>query len=261
MATDRDRTHARRASCCGAPWGSLPLRTTSPRARSGSTPCSSSGARPPTPYRRGAEVEARVETGVSGNILTDPAKGLCFRFRAYNASQQPNPLLRGRFRVTDFWGRTVWEEKPDVTIGPQQSIDRDCSLLHGRQGFFRFCWEPEGGLARKRSLRRDRALSGRRQPLRLINAFGREFVLRLAHLAGLRCVARPGRTTGLPARRDESHHGTAPYRSTMMLARCENRGWPKLFRHTAAPGPSVRLPNMHRLDCRLRRPIRDKPVD
>ena len=52
---------------------------------------------------------------------------------------------------------------------------------------------------------------------------------------------------------------TARYRSMKMLAWCENRGWSMLFRHAAVPDPFAHLPNTHRLDCRSRPPILDKP--
>jgi hypothetical protein len=138
-----------------------------------------------SPYQPRNELEAQIDTGAIGNILTDPAKGLRFRLRAYNASKEAN-ALKGRLSVTDFWDRTVWEEKPDLTVGPQQSIERPYSVLPGRQGFFRVRWEPEGGLAQNircaviEPYKQDDSLLG------FNHAFGQEFVLHLAHEAGLR---------------------------------------------------------------------------
>ncbi len=138
-----------------------------------------------SPYRPRAEVEAQVETGAIGNTSTDPAKGLRFRMTAYNAAEQPK-TLKGRLTVTDFWGRTVWEEKLDMPVAAKGSLDRPYAVLPGRQGFFRIRWEPDGGLAQTvrcaviEPYREDDSLFG------FNHAFGREFVLRLSHLAGLR---------------------------------------------------------------------------
>jgi hypothetical protein len=99
-----------------------------------------------SPYHPRTAIEAGIETGVAGNIFTDPSKGLCFELRAWNDGQVAQPL-RGRLRVTDFWGRTAWEEKPNLVVGPGQSAQRRYAVLAGRHGFFRIHWEPEGGLA------------------------------------------------------------------------------------------------------------------
>jgi hypothetical protein len=53
-----------------------------------------------SPYHPRAELEAGIETGVVGNLFTDPSKGLCFQIRAFNDSKEPK-VLRGRLRVTD----------------------------------------------------------------------------------------------------------------------------------------------------------------
>ena len=105
-----------------------------------------------TPYHPRAELEAVIETGVTGNIFTDPSKGLCFRLRAFNDSKLPKAVA-GRLRVTDFWDRTVWEEHPDLVVTPGQSAERTYAVLAGRSGFFRIHWEPEGGLCKASAAR------------------------------------------------------------------------------------------------------------
>ena len=138
-----------------------------------------------TPYHPLAELEAGIETDAIGNIFTDPGKGLAFRLRAFNDAQQTKTLA-GRLRVTDFQDQTVWEEKPGLVVGPGQSAQRSYAVLAGRRGFFRIHWEPEGGPAQ--TLRcaviapneEDDAIFG------FNHAFGQDFVLPLAHEAGLR---------------------------------------------------------------------------
>ena len=138
-----------------------------------------------TPYHPRAELEAGIETDTAGNIFTDPRKGLSFRLRAFNDSKE-SKTLAGRLRVTDFWGRTAWEEKPDLVVGPGQSAERPYAVLGGRRGFFRIHWEPEGGPAE--SLRcaviepcdEEDAIFG------FNHAFSQDFLLPLAHQAGLR---------------------------------------------------------------------------
>ena len=76
-----------------------------------------------SPYHPRAELEAGIETGVVGNLFTDPANGLSFRFRAINASKEPQKL-NGRLRVTDFWDRTVWEERPGLEVAPSGGSTR-----------------------------------------------------------------------------------------------------------------------------------------
>ena len=138
-----------------------------------------------SPYHPRTELEAGIETAVVGNIFTDPSKGLCFQLRAFNDSKD-SKALRGRIRVTDFWGRTAWEEKLDLNVGPGQVVQRPYAVLAGRRGFFRIHWEPQGGLAQ--SLRfaviepsdEDDAIFG------FNHAFCQDFLLPLAHQAGLR---------------------------------------------------------------------------
>ena len=91
-------------------------------------------------------MEAGIETDVVGNLFVDPSQGLRFRFRAFNDSKHAK-ASRGRLRVTDFWDRTVWEEKPDLEVPPGQSAQRHYAVLRGRRGFFRIHWEPENGPA------------------------------------------------------------------------------------------------------------------
>jgi hypothetical protein len=138
-----------------------------------------------SPFHPRAELEAGIETGVTGNLFTDPAAGLRFRLRAYNDAKESKPL-RGRLCVTDFWDRTVWEEKPDLVVAPGQAAERAYAVLAGRRGFFRIHWQPEGGL--EQTLRAA-VIEPSGEPDAIFgfnHAFGQDFVLPLAHQAGLR---------------------------------------------------------------------------
>jgi len=138
-----------------------------------------------SPYHPRTALEGGIETGVTGNIFTDPGKGLSFRLRAFNDAERSTPL-RGRLRVTDFSGRTAWEEKPDLEVPPGQGAERSYTVLAGRRGFFRIHWEPEGGVAQTlrcavvESCNEEDAVFG------FNHAFCQDFLLPLAHDAGMR---------------------------------------------------------------------------
>ena len=138
-----------------------------------------------TPYHPRVELEAGIETGVTGNIFTDPGKGLAFRLRAFNDAQQTKTLA-GRLRVTDFQDQTVWEEKPGLVVGPGQSAQRSYAVLAGRRGFFRIHWEPEGGPAQTLRCAVIEPSEGDDAIFGFNHAFGQDFVLPLAQQAGLR---------------------------------------------------------------------------
>ena len=138
-----------------------------------------------TPYQPRSDVEARVETGVAGNIFTDPAQGIRFQLKAYNASSDPQ-ALSGQLSVSDFSGHTVWEKKIDIKLPPQQAVAEPYAVLPGRQGFFRVNWKPDDGVAQSvrcaviESYKEDDSLFG------FNCAFSREYLLRLSHVAGMR---------------------------------------------------------------------------
>lgn len=138
-----------------------------------------------SPYHPRAALEAGIETDAAGNLFTDPGKGLCFRLRAFNDAGQSAPL-RGRLRVTDFWDRTVWEEKPDLELGPSQGAERSYAVLAGRRGFFRVHWEPEGGVAQTLRCALVEPCDEEDAIFGFNHVFCEDFLLPLAHQAGMR---------------------------------------------------------------------------
>jgi len=136
-------------------------------------------------YHPRAELEAGIATDMAGNIFTDPGKGVCFRLRAFNNSRQPK-AVQGQLRATDFWDRTVWNERPNLEVGAGQAAERPYAVLAGRQGFFRIHWEPEDGLAQTL---RCAVIEPRDEEDAIFgfnHAFGQDFLFPLAHHAGLR---------------------------------------------------------------------------
>ena len=121
-----------------------------------------------------------------------PATSSPIRARASASGSGPSTTakqteaLRGRLRVTDFWGRTVWEEKPDLEVGPGQGAERPYAVLAGRRGFFRIHWEPEGGLAQTLRCAVIEPCDEEDTIFGFNHAFGQDFLLPLSHQAGLR---------------------------------------------------------------------------
>lgn len=136
-------------------------------------------------YHPRAEVEAGLETDTVGNLFTNPGEGLSFRLRAYNDAKQPK-ALRGRLRATDFWNRTVWEEKTNLEIAAGQPAQRVYTILAGRRGFFRLHWEPEGEPAQSLRCSLIEPCDEQDAIFGFNHAFGQDFLLTLAHAAGLR---------------------------------------------------------------------------
>lgn len=140
----------------------------------------------PSPYRPREALESAVETERVGNIFLEPEMGLEFRLRAFNGAEAER-TLRGTLTLTDFFDQVVWRRE----VGLKVPAGRNASLLFqrlmaGRRGFFRLRWEPEQGLPQtmrcaliEPSLERD-SLFG------MNHAFPWEFLLRLAHWAGVR---------------------------------------------------------------------------
>lgn len=136
-------------------------------------------------YHPRSECEAGIETGITGNLFHDPATGLRYRLRAFNDAQVAR-RLRGRLSVSDFWGKTAWEARVDLEVGPGQAAERFYQVLAGRCGFFRIHWEPDGGDGQslraaviQRSDEED-AIFG------FNHALGQDFLVPLAQQAGMR---------------------------------------------------------------------------
>ncbi|MCK4375491.1 MAG: hypothetical protein KAX19_09185, partial [Candidatus Brocadiae bacterium] len=139
-----------------------------------------------TPYLPRSELGTRIETDRAGNIFTDPDQGLTVRLRAYNATDRE---LRagGRLTITDYVDRTVWDGTPEIALGPGQSGELEyAGLLAGRRGFFRVRWEPRDGLPQELRCAVIEPSEEQDSRFGMNHAFCSEFLLRLAHLAGVR---------------------------------------------------------------------------
>ena len=176
-----------------------------------------------SPYRPRAEVEApwRRTPRAIFSPIRPRASASSSRPTTPRRSRRP---LSGRLSVTDFWGHTVWEEKTELKLQPQQADDR---LLH-RPG------RPPGilphplGAGRRTGpehpLCRDRALRRRRQ----------RFWVQPCVLPGVRAAAVP---SGRPA----------------VVARLVGRSGTRCSRSRAAPSTSFARPG-RQLYPRRRRP-------
>lgn len=131
-------------------------------------------------------VESTVETDRAGNIFTDPAAGLAFRLRGYNAGPQP-ALLRGQLSITDYLDQPVWQQPVELSLPAGQSVQKDFTgVLPGRLGFFRIRWKPDN--AEGQSLRAaviQPYPAGQDSAFGMNHAFSWEFLLHLGHQAGL----------------------------------------------------------------------------
>ncbi len=107
----------------------------------------------PLPFAPRAEVESMVQTGVTGNIFTDPDAGVSLEVRFANNAKHSN-RAGGRLVVTDFWDNEVVSREVLCNLRPEShatiSID---SLLQGRLGFYRLHWFPADSRAPLQSLR------------------------------------------------------------------------------------------------------------
>ncbi len=93
-----------------------------------------------TAYAPRRPVEAFLEPTQPGNLFTNVSAGPEFQLRAFNASDQPQPLA-GKLTVTDFFDRTVGEREPKLTLPPRGDATLPLTnLVPGRRGFFRVNW-------------------------------------------------------------------------------------------------------------------------
>jgi hypothetical protein len=140
----------------------------------------------PTAYQPRDDVETRMETDRTGHIFTDPARGLNVRLRAWNSSDREQ-TVRGVLSVTDFLDRTVWQSSPSITVGAKASAAaEETGILAGKRGFFRAHWQPENGLAQELRCAVIEPSDESDSLFGMNHAFGDEFLLELAHAAGLR---------------------------------------------------------------------------
>jgi len=131
-------------------------------------------------------VESCVVTDQPGNIFTAPNQGLALRLRAYNADSKIHQL-RGKLWIDDYRDRTVHTETVAVDIPPNTCVEKVFDgLLVDRKGFFRITWQAEG--APRQVLRAALIEPYREQDsvFGMNHAFPVDFLMPLAHQAGLR---------------------------------------------------------------------------
>jgi Carbohydrate binding domain/Glycosyl hydrolase catalytic core len=97
-----------------------------------------------TAYTTRTPVESFVESAVAGNVFTHPAQGATLTLRAFNNSDQPQPL-DGRLAVTDAFDQTIADIRPSLTI-PAHAVASTgfTEVAKGRLGTFRARWTPAG---------------------------------------------------------------------------------------------------------------------
>ncbi len=159
-----------------------------PAKPTGSVPRSSAeqAASNSSDYQPRQAVESAVETDRPGNIFTEPTAGLAFRLRAYNDTRQP-AVLKGQLTITDYRDEPVWQQLVELPIPPGQSVQKEFTgVLAGRLGFFRIHWKPEVGPQQSlRSAMIQPFPADQDSAFGMNHAFSWEFLLRLAHHAGL----------------------------------------------------------------------------
>ncbi|GIX02925.1 MAG: hypothetical protein KatS3mg112_1862 [Thermogutta sp.] len=131
-------------------------------------------------------VESCVVTDQPGNIFTAPNQGLALRLRAYNADSKIHQL-RGKVSIDDYRDRTVHTETVAVDIPPNTCVEKVFhGLLVGKKGFYRITWQAEG--APRQVLRAALIEPYREQDsvFGMNHAFPVDFLMPLAHQAGLR---------------------------------------------------------------------------
>ncbi len=138
------------------------------------------------PYAPARVVESCIVTDQPGNVFTAPDRGLTLRLRAYNGDSK-SQQLRGKLLIDDYRDRTVHTETVDVDIPPDTRVEKVFDgLLVGKKGFYRITWQPEG--APSQVLRAALIEPYREQDsvFGMNHAFPVDFLIPLAHQAGLR---------------------------------------------------------------------------
>ncbi|WP_347246271.1 hypothetical protein [Thermogutta sp.] len=131
-------------------------------------------------------VESCVVTDQPGNIFTAPDRGLTLRLRAYNADSKAH-RLRGKLSIDDYRDRTVHTETVAVDIPPDTCVEKVFdSLLVGKKGFFRITWQPEGEISQVLRAALIEPYREQDSAFGMNHAFPVDFLIPLAHQAGLR---------------------------------------------------------------------------
>ncbi len=139
-----------------------------------------------TTYEPRAALESFVETGRTGSIFTDPAAGIDVTMRAYNNGPGEGEV-RGTLTVTDYRDNETQNGRLQLVMGEGQSTETPVGpFVAGRQGFFRLRWEAEGGLPQDIRCAVIEPFGDGDSMFGMNHAFPSDFLLRLAHQAGIR---------------------------------------------------------------------------
>ena len=137
------------------------------------------------PYRPRDTVEAQLATENTGNIFTDPSRGLAFQLRAVNSGEQAAGLC-GTLTITDFRDREVYREDVALTLRPREpTCLRWTDILTGRTGFYRIHWRPGDGVAQSLRAAVISPFSEEDTRFGMNHAFPWQFLLELSHTAGI----------------------------------------------------------------------------
>ena len=137
-------------------------------------------------YQPRGDLETNVFTDRVGNIFTRPAEGLHFALRVFNAGKNAD-ILSGELTLTDYRDRAVWENKVRKRVAARSSaIVSYEGLVAGKRGFYRLRWEPEDGPAQELRCALIEPYQQRDSVFGMNHAFSWDFLLNLAHKAGVR---------------------------------------------------------------------------
>ena len=139
-----------------------------------------------TAYQPRRPIESFIETAKPGNIFTNPAAGLAFTLRAFNNSEQEQPV-RGEFQLLDFFDRTVLAKEQVLNLPPRQDKTFDLpKLAQGQEGYFRATWTAGGCTQSMRcALITPAGKEATDSPLGFNHAYPWDFLVRLAREAGI----------------------------------------------------------------------------
>jgi hypothetical protein len=149
-----------------------------------------------TAYEPRQPVESFIETGVTGNIFTNPATGLALTLRAFNNTEREQ-ALSGKLQVTDFFDRAVVAKELVLRLpAHQESSLALAGLCQRQQGFYHASWTAataNGSVSQRAeplstlrcALITPAAKELANSPLGFNHAYPWDFLVRLAREAGI----------------------------------------------------------------------------
>jgi Carbohydrate binding domain len=153
-----------------------------------------------TDYSPRRPVESFLDTGVVGNVFTNPRAGGTLSLHAYNDTDEEQ-TIQGRLTVTDFFDRAVSEARPTLNLRPHSNGTTALTgVASGRLGSFRADWTPKlsGNPGDAKGRNGNAALSSIRfavidppesglvdSPFGFNHAYPWDFLVRLARQAGI----------------------------------------------------------------------------